>query len=182
MDIRRKLVDAALTVLERAGETGFSTRAVCALAEVTAPTLYHHFGSADGLVSAAIEEAFAQFLVRKQAVALANDEITALVEGWNDYVAFAAERPRLYAMMISRVLQGADIPAAAKSRALLVQRLERIDREGRLRLPPADAADLVWASAHAAAMLCVTTPNPPSSAVLDALREAALRSLVDSQL
>ena len=181
MDIKSKLVRAALTVLEREGEQGFSTRAVCALAEVTAPTLYHHFGTADGLVSAAIEEAFARFLARKQAVSLVNDEVRGLIDGWNDYVAFAAEHPRLYAMMFARVLQGADIPAAAQARALLLCRLEVIEREGRLRLSPADAADLVWASAHAAAMLCVTTPNPPSSDVLDALREAAMRSRVDSE-
>jgi AcrR family transcriptional regulator len=151
------------------------------LAEVTAPTLYHHFGTADGLVSAAIEEAFAQFLARKQVAAPVNDEVRALVEGWNDYVAFAAERPRLYAMMIARVLQGADIPAAAQARTILLRRLEAIDREGRLRLASRDATDLVWASAHAAAMLWVTAPNPPAPGVVDALRDAALSSLVDPE-
>ena len=179
MDVKVRLVLAALSVLEREGEQGFSTRAVCALAQVTAPTLYHYFGTADGLISAAIEEAFAQFLSRKEAVPLVNDEAAALVEGWNDYVAFAAERPRLYAMMIARVLQGADIPAAAQARLILLRRVEAIDREGRLRLPPGDAVDLVWASAHATAMLWVTTPNPPSAEVVSALREAALRSLID---
>jgi AcrR family transcriptional regulator len=177
MDIKSKLVQAALVVLDRGGESGFTTRAVCALAGVTAPTLYHHFGTADGLVSAAVEEAFEQFLARKQAAAPANDEVRGLVDGWNDYVAFAAERPRLYAMMISRVLQGAEIPAAAQSRAILLRRLEAIDRDGRLRIPPRDAADLVWASAHAAAMLWVMAPSPPSPDVVDALREAALRRL-----
>lgn len=181
MDIKRKLVDAALTVLEREGEVGFSTRAVCALAQVTAPTLYHHFGTADGLVSAAVEAAFAQFLARKQAVPTVNDEVRNLVEGWNDYVAFAAERPRLYAMMFARVLQGADIPAAAQARAMLLERLEAIDREGRLRMPPADAIDLAWASAHAAAMLWMTPPAAPSPAVVEALREAAMRSLIDPE-
>ena len=36
---------------------------------------------------------------------------TALRAGWDDYVRFAAARPRLYAAMMSRVLQGAQIPA-----------------------------------------------------------------------
>lgn len=178
MDIKRRLVLAALAVLESEGAQAFSTRAVCARATVTAPTLYHHFGTADGLLSAAIDEAFAQFLVRKQAAPPADDEIAALAAGWNDYVAFAAERPRLYALMFARLLQGADIPAATQSRAILLRRLEAIDRDGRLRLPPPDAADLVWASAHAAAMLWVTSTSPPSPEVLHVLREAALRSLL----
>ncbi len=54
-------------MLERDGEPAFSTRAVCALANGAAPTLYHHVATADGLVSAAIEEAFAQFLAREAA-------------------------------------------------------------------------------------------------------------------
>ena len=61
MHARATLLASALEVLEHRGEAGFSTRAVCAMAGVTAPTLYHHFGSADGLLSAAITEAFAQF-------------------------------------------------------------------------------------------------------------------------
>jgi AcrR family transcriptional regulator len=183
MDMKLRLVQAALAVLERDGEQGFSTRAVCALAEVTAPTLYHHFGAADGLLSAAIEQAFAEFLGRKQSAPPANDEVRGLVEGWNDYVAFAAERPRLYAIMIARLLQGADIPAATQARAMLLRRLEAIEREGRLRLAPGDSVDLVWASAHAAAMLWVTARrDPPSAKVIDALREAALRSLIDPEI
>ncbi len=56
MDTRETLVAAALKILEREGAAQFSTRAVCSIAKVTAPTLYHHFGSADGLLSAAVEE------------------------------------------------------------------------------------------------------------------------------
>ncbi len=62
MDTRAALLAAALKVLEEEGEARFSTRSVCAISNVTAPTLYHHYGSADGLLSAAIAEAFAQFL------------------------------------------------------------------------------------------------------------------------
>lgn len=69
MDTRETLLTAALKVLEEEGEAQFSTRAVCAIANVTAPTLYHHFGKADGLLGAAIAEAFRQFLESKKAAA-----------------------------------------------------------------------------------------------------------------
>ena len=93
MNTRETLLAAALTVLEEGGEAQFSTRAVCAVAKVTAPTLYYHYGSADGLLSAAMTEAFAQFLRSKRAAIQSEDPETALREGWDDYVRFAAARP-----------------------------------------------------------------------------------------
>lgn len=181
MDARSKLVAAALKLLEEAGESGFSTRAACAIAGVTAPTLYHHFGTADGLLSAAIEAAFAEFLKSKLKQASERDPIRALKGGWDDYVAFAAARPRLYAAMFARVLQGADIPAATQSRGILEDRLARIDGLGRLALPVAAAADIAWASAHAAAMLFVASPGArPLPKTIAALREAAMAIVLKS--
>ena len=176
------LLDAALKVLEEDGEAQFSTRKVCAIANVTAPTLYHHYGSADGLLSAALAEAFGQFLESKKAVIRSADPVVVLREGWNDYVRFAATRPRLYAAMMSRVLDGADIPAAEQAFALLLARIAAIAAKGRLRPTVAAAADLMWASANAASMLHVTARlrqgAPPASAVLEQIREDALRSIL----
>src|ERR1700722_16970124 len=111
MDTRETLVAAALKVLEQDGEAQFSTRAVCAIANVTAPTLYHHFGNADGLLSAAMAEAFAQFLESKKAGTQWSGPEAAPRQGWDDYVRFAAERPRLYAAMMNRSLEVGHIPA-----------------------------------------------------------------------
>jgi AcrR family transcriptional regulator len=176
------LLDAALKVLEEDGEAQFSTRKVCAIANVTAPTLYHHYGSADGLLSAAMAEAFGQFLESKKAVVRSADPVVVLREGWNDYVRFAATRPRLYAAMMSRVLDGADIPAAEQAFALLLARIAAIAAKGRLRPTVAAAADLMWASANAASMLHVTARlrkgAPPTAVVLEQIRENALRSIL----
>jgi hypothetical protein len=49
-----------------------------------------------------------------------------LREGWDDYVRFAAALRRLYAAMMSRVLQGAQIPAAQQAFALLIKRIAAI--------------------------------------------------------
>lgn len=182
MDTRSSLVAAALKVLEETGESQFSTRAVCTLAKVSAPTLYHHFGSADGLLSAAITEAFAQFLVSKTAGPEAVDAVDTLRQGWDNYVRFAADRPRLYAAMVARVLQGATIPAADEARADLLRRISAVDAEGRLAMAPTDAADLAWASAHAASMLYVTShPRTPDPVVVNGLRDDALRTICTSR-
>jgi AcrR family transcriptional regulator len=185
MDTRSALLAAALKVLEEEGEALFSTRSVCAIANVTAPTLYHHYGSADGLLSAAIAEAFAQFLDSKRAALQSADPVIALREGWDDYVHFAAARPRLYAAMISRVLDGATIPAAEQAFALLIERVAAIASGGRLALTVEAAADLMWASANAASLLHVTAQlrkaPPPSSAVLEQTRENAMRTILNSE-
>jgi AcrR family transcriptional regulator len=176
------LLTAALKVLEDEGEAQFSTRAVCALANVTAPTLYHHYGSADGLLSAAMTEAFSQFLESKKAAVQSPDPVTALREGWDDYVRFAAARPRLYAAMMSRVLNGAHIPAAEQAFALLIERIAAIAADGRLALAVAAAADLVWASANAASLLYVTAQlrktAMPGPAVLKDIRENAMQAIL----
>ena len=185
MDTRAALLAAALKLLEEEGEAHFSTRSVCAIANVTAPTLYHHYGSANGLLSAAIAEAFAQFLESKRAAVQSADPVMALREGWDDYVRFAAARPRLYAAMISRVLDGATIPAAEQAFTLLIERIAAIACKGWLALTVEAAADLIWASANAASLLHVTAQlrkaPPPSSAVLEQTRENAMRTILTSE-
>lgn len=185
METREALVAAALKVLEASGEAQFSTRAVCAIAQVTAPTLYHHFGNADGLLSAAIGQAFAEFLARKIAAVKSPDPIAALREGWDDYVRFAAARPRLYVAMMARFLQGADIPAAKQAAGLLLGQVEAIAAEGRLAIAPGAAADSVWASANAAALLHVTAgqrgASPPDPGLIADIRERAIQSILKTQ-
>jgi AcrR family transcriptional regulator len=183
MDTRESLIAAALKVLEEQGEATFSTRAVQDIAKVSAPTLYHHFGNADGILSAALAEAFAQFLQSKQQAAKKSaDPVTALVLGWDDYVQFAAARPRLYAAMLSRVLQGGQIPAAEQAFQLLLDQLQAIAAQGRLAIKVEAAADRMWASANAASLLHVMARlrkvSPPSRAVLKDLRESALKSIL----
>jgi AcrR family transcriptional regulator len=155
---------------------------VLAIANVSAPTLYHHFGNADGLLSAALAEAFSQFLQSKQAAEQAADPIATLINGWNDYVRFAAARPRLYAAMLSRVLQGGQIPAAEQAFHLLREQLRAVDRQGRLAMEVEAAADRMWVSANAASLLHVTArlrkAPPPSEEVLTDLRESALEAIL----
>jgi len=183
METREALLAAALQVLEEAGEAQFSTRAVCEIAGVTAPTLYHHFGNADGLLSAAIEAAFAEFLASKVVAAQKSDDpVLALQEGWDDYVRFAAARPRLYVTMMSRFLQGAAIPAARQATELLVARVRAIGAEGRLAVSVEIAADIVWAEVNAASLLHVTAAqrgaSPPDPSVIADIRERTMQSIL----
>lgn len=182
MSTRDTILAAALQVLEEGGASQFSTRTVCGLAKVTAPTLYHHFGSADGLLSAAMAEGFRQFLLSKRAAIQSSDPATALREGWDDYVRFAAARPRLFAAVMGRLLDGAEIAAAAEGQASLTGLVTALSETGHLTLPADTAADLVWASANAAAMLHITAHNrnapPPTAETITTIRDAAFSALL----
>lgn len=131
-------------------------------------------------LSATLEEAFLQFLHSKQSAEQSADPVTALVEGWDDYVRFAAARPRLYAAMLGRVLQGARIPAAERAFQVLIHQLRAVEVHGRLAVEVNAAADRMWASANAASLLHVTARSrqvpPPSQAVLLDIRESALKA------
>jgi hypothetical protein len=96
-------------------------------------------------------EGAAQFSTRALA-RQSSDPAIALRQGWDNYVRFAAERPRLYAAMTGRALFGATIPAAEQARAPHGAH-QRHRGTGQLAMPAEAAADLAWASAHAAAVL-----------------------------
>ncbi len=182
MNTYDKILAAALMVLEEGGGAQFSTRAVTKIAQVTAPTLYHHFGNADGLLSAAIVEAFKQLFESKIAAVESTIPEMALRQGWDDYVRFAATRPRIYAAMMGRLLEGAHIEAADQSYQTLVKNIQRTAAEGKLAVPTQAAADLVWASANTASWLYVTAQirkePPPETDVVDLIRESVMQIIL----
>ncbi|MBO6669014.1 TetR/AcrR family transcriptional regulator [Parvibaculum sp.] len=189
MDTKATLVAAALKLIEQEGEAHFSTRAVCDIAKVKAPTLYHHFGSADGLLNAAIAEAFEQFLVSKRSAIQSPDPVEALIQGWDNYVGFAAARPRLYAAMMARFLSGADLPAAREGQAMLRHRIAQIEAAGRLAVASEAAAQVIWASVNSAAMLFLSgalqpdiAMGTPDAATVESLRDCAIETICKSKL
>ena len=189
MDTKATLVAAALKLIEQEGEAHFSTRAVCDIAKVKAPTLYHHFRSADGLLNAAIAEAFEQFLMSKRSAIQSPDPVAALIEGWDNYVGFAAARLRLYAAMMARFLSGADLPAAREGQAMLRHRIAQIEAAGRLAIAPEAAAQVIWASVNSAAMLFLSgalqpdiAMGTPDAATVESLRDCAIETICKSKL
>lgn len=184
MNTRDTILEAALNVLEEGGTAQFSTRTVCTMAGVKAPTLYHHFGSVDGLLSAALAEVFRQFLASKHSAVQSDNAETALREGWDDYVRFASARPRLYAAVMGRLLDGGQLDAAEQGNAALRARVEALAVCGKLAVSVDEGADVVWASANAASLLYVTaltrgTPAP-HNATIAAIRDAAMTAILSA--
>jgi AcrR family transcriptional regulator len=56
-NVREHIVNCATDILGREGYGGLSVSAVCKLADVSAPSLYWHFGNKEGLLAAVLKDA-----------------------------------------------------------------------------------------------------------------------------
>lgn len=145
-----RILVAAIDILEAKGVEGLTTRAVCDATGVTAPTLYHHFTSKDGLVAAVIRHGVHEFLTRKRDIQLTDDPVADLRRGWEGWIAFALARPRLFRLMTQAA--GSDPAATGEAYAIMQRLVDRIAQTGRLSTDPATAARAIWAASNGVVM------------------------------
>jgi len=86
---RDRLLAAAGQLLD-SGDRNFSTRAVCDLADVKAPTLYHHFGNRQGLVDAVLEQGYSQYVGSPRP---SGDPVADVRARWDKHVQFGLDHP-----------------------------------------------------------------------------------------
>lgn len=103
-DLRRALLDASLSLIERHGPEGFTLRAAAREAGVTAGAPYHHFEDKDALIGALADEGFELFY---GALASAAAEPAESMRERTDnmaiaYVRFAVEHPTRFRLMTGR--------------------------------------------------------------------------------
>src|SRR5215469_4026719 len=125
------ILEAAAAILERAGPEGLTTRAVCAAAKVTAPTLYHHFGDRAGLLNALVSRGIADFMSRKRLNHTTNDPLADLRRGWDGWIEFAVARPRLFGLMVEQSLKQPEL--AQEALANLRREVSRLHAQKRLK-------------------------------------------------
>ena len=124
------LLRAAESLLEREGPEGVTTRAVCAAANVQAPTFYYYFGDKNGLLDALVAKGVDAFLKQKRASPETDDALADLATGWEGFIGFVLERPQLFRLIMQRVGHNPQIVDAAM--ATTDARLIRLAEEGRL--------------------------------------------------
>jgi AcrR family transcriptional regulator len=175
---RDRLLLAAAQVLHESGDRTASTRAICARAGVQAPTLYHHFGSKQGLIDAVIRHGFKQYLEPDRPAGEPVDPMEAIRDGWDRHVRFGLDHPGFYALLYGRVVRGR--PCAITSPALgrLTELLERAARAGRLRVPPAEAAAQLLAANVGVTLSLIAQPEDHTDLALSRdVREAVLAAI-----
>lgn len=152
-DTRARVLDAAVQLIAGGGVTALTTRAVAAAALIQAPTLYRLFGDKRGLLNAVAEHGQAAFIANKAAMPQHSDPVLNLSNAWDSYVAFGLENPAVFAIMNEVGAPVSGSTAMLAGIAILRERIERIARAGRLRMPVKRAVGLI----HAAGVGLVTT-------------------------
>jgi AcrR family transcriptional regulator len=174
-ETRDRLLLAAAELMHESGEPTVSTRAVCERAGVEAPTLYHHFGSKQGLIDAVIQHGFNQYVEPEPAEDSALDPIDAIRHGWDRHVRFGLENPRFYALLYGNVERGRPCAITSPALARLTDLLTVAAKAVQLRVAPAEAAAQLLAANVGVTLSLIAQPEDAMELSLsDRVREAAL--------
>src|SRR5699024_1360627 len=145
-DTRTRLLDAAADLIAAAPGEDFSLRAVCDAVGVKMPTLYHFFGSKQGLIDAVIKRGFDLYLGQKSAMESSGDPIQDLREGWDAHVAFGLSNPGFYTLMYGKVRPGYSPEDQSRPSEILRALTAEAAAQGRLVVDSRQAAAHILAT------------------------------------
>jgi AcrR family transcriptional regulator len=177
-DLRAALLAAAEAELAERGMEAFSLRSVAKRAGVSHAAPAHHFGDAQGLLTALAAEGFRQFLnaqAAREAVA-DPDPASQLVAAGLGYVDFAMARPTLFRLMWQSNRPDFDQPELAQAARAAFQHLvdQAMAAGGRSAADEAAA----WAMAHGLADLLAAGRLKGIGALPPEARDAMVAEMV----
>ncbi len=152
-----------------------TTRKVCELAGVTAPTLYHHFGDKQGLMQAVAERKMLAFFSGKRQQPETEDPGADLLRGWDQWLDFARQNPALVAVLQQSPEISARLRAGAE--AIAEARLKRLQSVQALRVAPKYAAQVMVAASNVVVQL-IQQGMP--AAQVRAINEQLQKSVLDA--
>ena len=175
-DTRERLIAAAADLIAASPGEEFSLRAVCDAVGVKMPTLYHFFGSEQGLIDAVIEHGFDLYLNEKSSMESSGDPIQDIRAGWDAHVAFGLANPGFYTLMYGKVRPGHSPEAQSRPSEILRALTARAAEQGRLLVPSEQAAAhiLVTNIGVTLRQIILAAPDP---ALSQAVREGAISAI-----
>ncbi len=173
---RDRLLRAAADLIAASPGETVPLRAICDAAGVRLPTLYHFFGSKEGLLDAVVEHGFEQYLSAKRAQESSGDPIQDIRDGWDAHVEFGLANPGFYALMYGQVTPGRRPSAQDGPAAALLGLTREADRRGRLTVSPERAAAHVLAANVGVTLRQIITARPDPGLSAD-MREATLAAI-----
>jgi AcrR family transcriptional regulator len=180
-EVRARILEATLQLIDAGGRDAATTRAIAAAAGVQAPTIYRLFGDKRGLLDAVAEHALSAYVAEKAARAPHPDPVEDLRSGWDLHVAFGLAHPGLFAIMSGE--PRATSPANALGLEILRRRVRNIARAGRLRVSEERAVDLLRAMGVGTVSTLVSEPEGERDPALSAaVREAAVSAITGAAL
>jgi AcrR family transcriptional regulator len=173
---RDRLLLAAGQLLHEAGDGPVSTRAICERAGVQAPTLYHHFGSKQGLLDAVVNYGFTQYV---QVPSPDGDPVDRIRAGWDRHVEYGLAHPGFYVLLYGQIEPGVPCNLTSSAEAMLLELFTPLAREGRLRVEAAEAARQFAAANSGVTLSLIAQPEESRDLAMSAqVRESVLAGLL----
>ena len=110
----QEIVASAREVLEDAGPSGLSMRALADRLGIRAPSIYKHLADKQALENAVISAGFEEFAAALEAAQAEDDPVGAFAAAYRRY---ATEHPHLYRLMTEHPLQRDALVPGAEDRA-----------------------------------------------------------------
>ncbi|MFF4594660.1 TetR/AcrR family transcriptional regulator [Amycolatopsis sp. NPDC001319] len=174
-----RLLLAAAQLLDAAAGGPVSTRAICERAGVQAPTLYHHFGSKQGLLDAVVNFGFTQYVESTDKNRADADPVEQIREGWDRHVDYGLAHPAFYLLLYGQIEPGVPCTLTSSAEAMLLELLTRAARQGRLRVAPAEAAQQIAAANSGVTLSLIAQPEDARDLEMShQVREALLARLI----
>lgn len=151
-------------------------REICNRVGVALPTLYHFFGSKDGLLDAVVEHGFDMFMDVKQANLKGGDPIEEIRSGWDAHVAFGVANPGFYALMYGQVAPGSRPVAQERAAGVLLAHTAAAESQGALVVSAEQAAAHVLAGCVGVTLRQIVDDRS-DPALSAAMREATLAAI-----
>jgi AcrR family transcriptional regulator len=179
---RERILAEASDLFLAHGVGGVTMRGLAARMKVTPMALYRHFDNRDELLNAIVEEGHATFLRYLNRALGAATPAGRLLESGRQYLAFALEHPRSYAVMFME-----HVPESCARKAphgwvdaatfrFLVDRIRECAAAGALRTEePETVALSIWAHVHGLVSLFLAGKLPVERAEFETIY---LRSVV----
>ncbi|OLM19396.1 MULTISPECIES: TetR/AcrR family transcriptional regulator [unclassified Pseudonocardia] len=173
---RNRLLRAAADLIAASPGETVPLRAICDAAGVRLPTLYHFFGSKEGLLDAVVEHGFEQYLSAKQEHEPSGDPIQDIRDGWDAHVEFGIANPGFYALMYGQVTPGRRPAAQERPTTILLGLTRKAAARGRLAVEPDRAAAHILAANIGVTLQQIITARPDPGLSAD-MREATIAAV-----
>jgi AcrR family transcriptional regulator len=166
-DLRRALIAAGLSLLEKRGPAQVSFREVARLAGVSHTAPYRHFDSREALLAALAADGFEALGAAMERAGEGKQGFDRLRALGIAYITFARARPAVYLLMFGPELEKCAFPAltnvAGRSFEALRQAIDAVAPEPSRRA----AAIGAWALVHGLSHLIADNQLPPDLAAED---------------
>ncbi|TQL67687.1 TetR family transcriptional regulator [Nocardioides albertanoniae] len=179
MDVRSRLVDSGVELLERDGLQSLTLRTIARAAGVSHGAPRHHFPTYAALLAAIAREGITDLDERLSPALTDPDAAVAIRTAAAAYVAFATERPEMFALITRHdLLEGAGGHLRKTTGRWIAALHTRLSEARKAPIDLEDTAAL-WASVHGLATL---TSRRSAEPVADVDPSATLARVLDLHL